>query len=335
MKFTTHPDIKRHPSNPVVSMDNTPYPACLVYNAGVTKFKGPYVMIIRNDMGDMGKKQLKPGPCLGIAFSDDGVEWNVENRFLFPDPEHPLYRAYDPRLTVIEDRLYMCFALGGKYGTSGGIVVTDDLFEWEFLGITAPDNRNMVLFPEKINGNFVRFERPFAGYLRPGDRFDMWISESPDCSFWGNTRLVLGAAHLPWVNEKIGPGAPPVRTDSGWLAFIHGVDLEDGRNWGWGNDWNKRYSGALALFDLEDPSKVIGLSDGPVLVPEPEYAYESEGYRPYVVFPGGMILEESGEVKIYYGSADTSECLATSTIDALLAMIKPAEVESWPAPSLF
>lgn len=80
---------------------------------------------------------------------------------------------------------------------------------------------------------------------------------------------------------------------------------------------------------------MIGLSDGPVLVPEPEYTYESEEYRPFVVFPGGMILEDSGEVKIYYGSANTVECLATSTIDALLAMIKPVEVEPWPAPSLF
>jgi beta-1,4-mannooligosaccharide/beta-1,4-mannosyl-N-acetylglucosamine phosphorylase len=335
MQFKTRPEIKRHSDNPVLSMNDTPYPACLVFNAGVAKFKGRYVMVFRNDMGDMKKKTLSPGPCLGIAFSDDGVDWNVEDRFLFPEPKHPLYRAYDPRLTVIENRLYMCFALGAGYGTCGGIAVTDDLLKWEFLGLTAPDNRNMVLFPEKINDKFVRLERPFAGYLRPGDHFDMWLSESPDCANWGRTRLVLAATDLSWVNDKVGPGAPPVKTDVGWLAIIHAVDQVDGRNWGWSQDWNKRYSGALALLDLEDPSQVIGLSDGPVLVPEPEYDYESDGYRPYVAFPGGMVLEDSGEVKMYYGSADTVECLATAQLDDLLAMINPFEASDWPPRELY
>ena len=334
MLFETRNEIKRHPGNPVLSMRNTPYRGCLVFNAGVAKFQGRYVMVFRNDMGDMKAKKLEPGPCMGIAFSDDGIDWTVENRFLFPEPDHPLYRAYDPRLTVIDGRLYMCFALGG-FGTCGGIAVTDDLVNWECLSITAPDNRNMVLFPEKINGRFVRLERPFAGYLRPGDRFDIWISESEDCVYWGRTRLMLAAADLPWVNEKIGPGAPPVRTKDGWLAIIHGVDVEKGRNWGWSGDWNKRYSGALALLDPNDPSKVIGLSDGPVLVPESQYEYEREGYRPYVIFPGGMVLEDSGEVKIYYGAADTVECLATAFVDDLLAMIKPCETTVWPSPDLF
>ena len=74
------------------------------------------------------------------------------------------------------------------------------------------------------------------------------------------------------------------------------------------------------LLDLDDPSKVIGLSPEPLLAPEAPYEV-SGGMRNNVIFPGGMILEDSGEVKIYYGAADTVECLATASIDDLLALV--------------
>ena len=322
MDMKTHPAIKRHPGNPVLTHKDVPYPAMLVFNAGITKWRGRYIMVFRNDYGDPVAKKIT-GRNLGLAFSDDGIAWKVEPRPIDDRPDHPLRNFYDPRLTVIDDRLYLCFATGLR-GTRGGVAVTDDLKNWEVLNISVPDNRNMVLFPERIDGRLVRLERPFAGYLRPNDRFDMWMSSSPDGRYWGESKLVLTCDQCPWTNDKIGPGAPPVRTPKGWLALTHAVDRDPARKWGWEGNWAKRYTAGVILMDLKDPSKVIAYSRKPVLVPEPQYDYEARGYRDYVIFPGGMVLEPDGGVKIYYGAADTVEALAFCHVDDLLSMCEPA-----------
>lgn len=319
--------VSRHPSNPILSADDVPYHATLVFNAGVCKFQGRYVMVFRNDYGDAAAKRLD-GVSLGLATSDDGVAWEVSPRPLYEDRGHPLWGAYDPRLTVLDGRLYMCFARGassgnGYLGTCGGLAVTDDLERWEVLSVSVPDNRNMVLFPQRFDGRFVRLERPFAGYLRPGDRFDTWISASPDGRYWGDSRPLMTASQVPWVNNKIGPGSPPVRTPKGWLSIYHGVDIDPSRSgWGWSGDWKKRYAAGVMLQDLDDPFKLIGYSRQPVLAPEAPYE-TAGGYRDYTIFPGGFVLEDDGEARIYYGAADTVECLATADVGDLLDLCEP------------
>lgn len=328
--WQTHACITRHAANPVLSAADVPYHATLTFNAGVCKHAGRYVMIFRNDYGDASAKRVD-GCNLGLAFSDDGVAWQVTSAPVNDDPAHPLHRAYDPRLTVLDGRVYLCFArathVSGHqrdHGTCGGVAVTDDFEHWDILHESAPDNRNMVIFPQRVGGNIIRLERPFASYLRPGDRFDMWLSASPDGRYWGDTRLVLTTEQVSWVNNKIGPAAPPVRTSRGWLTLFHGVDIDPSRNgWGWDGNWTKRYSTGIALLDLDDPSKVVGLCPEPILVPEAGFEYETSGYRDHVIFPGGMILEDDGEVKIYYGAADTVECLATADVDDLINLCDP------------
>jgi len=323
INWKTHPCIKRYPANPVLSAKDLPYRSLLVFNAGVIKYQGRYVMMFRNDYGQ--DKKIT-GRNLGLAFSKDGYTWQVEKKPLNEDPDHPLARAYDPRMTVLEGRVYLTFAIS-NHGTCGGVAVTDDFEKWEVLNISVPDNRNMVIFPERIGEKIVRLERPFAGYLRPGDRFDMWLSTSPDGRFWGESKVVLATYQVPWVNNKIGPGAPPVKTEKGWLTVFHGVDIDFTRRWGWEGNWNKRYCAGLALLDLEQPWKVIGLMAEPLLVPEPEIEYEARGYRDFVIFPGGLILEDNGMVRIYYGAADTAEALAEASLEDLLRLTeKPPEI---------
>jgi len=328
--WQTSDRIRRSPQNPILTAGDIPYHATLIFNAGVCKFQGRYVMVFRNDFGDADTKTLE-GKNLGLAFSTDGISWEVASTPINADPAHPLYGCYDPRLTVIEGRVYLCFArghcIGGHKddrGTCGGIAVTDDFENWEVLNVSAPDNRNMVLFPERIDGKLVRLERPFAGYLRPGEPYDIWMSKSPDGRYWGETDLLLTTADISWVNNKIGPAAPPVKTPQGWLTLFHGVDIDPGRKgWGWHGDWTKRYSAGVMLLDLQNPQKIIGICRQPVMVPDPGIPYECSGYRDHVIFPGGMILEDNGEVKIYYGSADTVECLATADVEDLLALCEP------------
>jgi len=312
--------ITRYAKNPVLSKEHVPYPASLVFNAGVTKYQGRYVMIFRNDVVEEWGKPKFLGTNLGLAFSDDGLNWEVQPEPCLEMHDEEILRVYDPRLTVIDGRCYVCLAVDTRHGVRGGVAVTDDFSHFEILSLSLPDNRNMVLFPERINGLYARLERPFPVYSRGGrDRFDIWFSDSPDLRYWGNCQLVLGVEHVPWSNDKIGPGAPPVKTPKGWLTVFHAVDRDNQRGKrGWEERWQKRYSAGIMLLDLERPWEVVGMSKEPLMWPEtPE---EKEGFRNDTIFPGGMILEESGEVKIYYGAGDAVECLATAHVDDLLKL---------------
>jgi beta-1,4-mannooligosaccharide/beta-1,4-mannosyl-N-acetylglucosamine phosphorylase len=208
-----------------------------------------------------------------------------------------------------------------KHGIRGAIAEVDENFEnIKIISASSPDNRNMVLFPEKIGGKYVRLERPFTVYSRGRDRFDLWLSKSPDLVYWGESELVLAVEDVPYANDKIGPAAPPVKTDKGWLTLFHAVDIDQnrGKN-GWEKSWKKRYCAGIMLLDLDDPSKIIGMYKKPLIAPENHYETE-EGFRQQVIFPGGMILEDNGEVKIYYGASDTVECLATANVNDLIAL---------------
>jgi len=315
--------IKRHAANPVLAPQQVPYGPAMVFNAGVTKYAGKYVMVFRNDYGDEATGVVYPSRTtnLGLAFSDDGVRWEVQPAPIWQWCDDEVDRVYDPRLTVIDGKAYMCFATDTKHGLRGGIAVTEDFAKFDVLSLSVPDNRNMVLFPERVGGRFVRLERPMPVYSRGGrDRFDLWLSESPDLVYWGNSSLVLGVEDVPYANDKVGPGAPPVRTKQGWLTTFHAVDLDPsrGKN-GWEPAWKKRYSAGIMLLDLDDPRKVVGQYRGPLLAPEAFYE-TGGGFRNDVIFPGGMILEDDGEVKIYYGAADTVECLATAHVDDLITL---------------
>ncbi len=320
------PIIKRHPANPILSAKDIPYEADCIFNAGFAKYQGKYISVFRNDYG-FGKPKynaLFTGTDLGFAESDDGVNWTVRKTPFFTNAQarelNDIERLYDPRLTVIDGELYMCCAVDTTHGICGGIVKIHDLETMEILSISAPDNRNMALFPEKIGGLYTRFERPMPVYAFGRDKFDMWLSQSPDMKFWGNHSIVIDVSNVPYANDKIGPAAPPVKTEKGWLTTFHAVDIDRtrGKN-GWEEKWQKRYTAGIMLLDLEDPTKVIGMSKEPLIAPEMPYETEG-GFRDHVIFPGGMILEDDGEVKIYYGAADTVECLATANVDDLIKL---------------
>ena len=310
----------RYKNNPILTAKDIPYKATLVFNAGVVKFQGKYIMLFRNDYGYIKGTSFE-GTNIGLAYSDDGYSWEVEPKPCFELQDEEIIRVYDPRITVIEGRCYVCFAVDTKHGIRGGIAVTDDFENFEMLSMTVPDNRNMVLFPERIGGKYVRLERPFPVYSRGGkDRFDIWCSASPDMKYWGDSQLVLAVEEVPFCNDKLGPAAPPIKTEKGWLTTFHSVDIDTsrGKN-GWEDIWQKRYTAGLMLLDLENPSKVIGYTKKPFIVPETDYEL-NEGFRTNVIFPGGMILEDNGEVKIYYGASDTCECLFIADVNELIEL---------------
>ncbi|WP_225919737.1 glycoside hydrolase family 130 protein [Actomonas aquatica] len=330
--------MQRHSQNPVLTARQVPYPATLVFNAGVVYHDGRYVMVFRNDYGRDGDPQFD-GTNIGLAISRDGVNWTVEPQPLFAledvqaafrdvlrhrYPANWVRRIYDPRLTVIDGRIYMCFAIDTGHGISGGVATTEDFKTFQWLSVSAPDSRNMVLFPRKFGGKYVRLERPFPVYMREDpEAFPIWCGESPDLVHWGHHRPVLGPDEVPFANSKIGPAAPPIETERGWLTSFHAVYKDPNlRLEGWEpQGWFKTYHSGLMLLDKDDPSKVIGMAREPLIMPEADY--EVNGFRGSVIFPCGMILEPGGEVKLYYGAADTSVALATAHVDDLLARIEP------------
>ncbi len=316
-----HPsDVIKKLDAPVLTRHDVPYNAALVFNAGVTKFNGKYVMTFRNDYGDFGAHKLT-GTNIGLANSDDGIKWEVAPAPCFALKDDEIQRAYDPRLTVIDGKCYMCFAVDTKHGLRGGFATTEDFEHFDLISMSEPDNRNMVLFPEKIGGNFIRLDRPMPVYSRGHrDTFDIWLSESPDLEFWGKHKLVAGVEDIPFANDKIGPAAPPVKTEKGWLTTFHAVELDTtrGKN-GWEDRWQKIYRAGIMLLDLENPSKVLGICKEPIIECDRDFELK-DGFRQYAIFPGGMILEDSGEVKIYYGASDTVECMASADVNDLIKL---------------
>ncbi|WP_269526331.1 glycoside hydrolase family 130 protein [Coraliomargarita parva] len=331
--------MKKHP-HPILVAEQVPFnadkPKSCVFNAGVAKVNGEYLMVFRNDYQHVQRAQFS-GTNLGLARSPDGIHWTVDPEpiltteiireqwaDLFPARLMPaeIRRVYDPRISIFDDEIVFCLAMDTNHGVVGAIARTSDWKHYECLSITTPDNRNMVLFPEKVNGQYIRLERPFPIYGRgKPEAFEIWSSRSKDLRYWGDTRLVLGSEEVPYSNCKIGPAAPPIKTDKGWLCTIHAVEKVEADLYAWHDNWKKIYHGGLILLDLEDPSKVIGIAKEPLI--RPELPHEVEGFRGSVIFPCGMILEDDGEVKIYYGSADTCVGLATASLDELLDMIEP------------
>lgn len=326
--------IQRCSTNPILQAANIPYPASLIFNAGVAKYQGQYVMLFRNDYCEEGEAawgEFRSGlrkthphfeTSLGFATSKDGISWDVSPKPCWKIKTDEIGRIYDPRITVIDGVAYVCFAMDTRHGIRAGVAKTEDFSSFEILSLSVPDNRNMVLFPEKIGGQYFRLERPCPRSSRGCDRFDIWSGRSSDLRYWGDHELVLGVEDVPFSNDKIGPAAPPIKTKHGWLTTFHAVWQDNSVHYGgWEPQWSKKYLAGMMLLDLENPSKIIGLCKEPLL--EPEALYEKNGFRNHVIFPGGMILEESGEVKIYYGAADAVEALASVHVDDLVALCKP------------
>jgi beta-1,4-mannooligosaccharide/beta-1,4-mannosyl-N-acetylglucosamine phosphorylase len=186
--------ITRH--GPVLRPEDVPWPCHMAYNAGIVKRDGRYAMLFRNIYWN--ERYGKSTRSIGRAFSDDGITWDVDPDFRFK-PEG-ITNPEDPRMTICEGRVYVTFTENSRDGIRGCIAVTDDFENYEILSMSAPDNRNMVLFPEKSrDGRYLRLERPSI----PGAGGKGGGEQDGGC--------IQGPAHgsLPVKDEKDGAGEAP------------------------------------------------------------------------------------------------------------------------------
>jgi predicted GH43/DUF377 family glycosyl hydrolase len=257
-----------------------------------------------------GKVYLTSLSHLRLARSRDGIHFTIDDKpFLFPARMDESYGIEDARITFLEGKYWIIYTAVSEHGPGVSLAVTTDFETVERIGmILPPPNKDVALFPQKINGKYMLLHRPMVSEI---GRPSVWLAESTDGLHWGNHRFVFGGRgqsspellnnKFGWEGGKIGAGPEPILTDEGWLVCYHGADE------------THAYSLALALLDKNDPSKLLDRSDTPLL--RPEFPWEREGFFPNVVFSNGWIQwpdnsDKAGQIWVYYGAADSGVGLA-------------------------
>jgi len=314
--------MRRSTANPILTRldipDLSPHVVDVssVFNPGAIRVDDRYLLLLR--VQTRGRETV-----LMVAESTDGERFSVRPGVVRIEGiealNQTLYHIYDPRLTRIDETIYIMFAADTDDGCRLGVARTEDFERFELVGFGGDgETRNGVLFPEQFNGRFLRLERPnrvqLAGGVTTGA--EIVLAESTDLVNWRTLGPVM-AGRLHYWDELIGAGPPPVKTRAGWLQVYHGIATHFASA--------NIYQAGVVLLDLAEPRRVLARGRDNIL--EPRTSYELTGQVPNVVFPSGMIVDEYDKegyakpeslVRVYYGAADTAVALATTTIEDLL-----------------
>jgi beta-1,4-mannooligosaccharide/beta-1,4-mannosyl-N-acetylglucosamine phosphorylase len=312
--------LKRYSKTPIISPKDivSSHPEMIdvssVFNPGGIQFGNKILLLLR--VQNRGRETLTIK-----ATSDDGAHFSIDDQPIkfsgMDNLDETIFHIYDPRITKIENTYFVMAAMDVVGKCLLGLFKTEDFSSLEFLGIKGEgDNRNGVLFPEKINGKYASFDRPNKSLLEGGVTTGnaIWYSESDDLKKWDSKQLVM-RGRLHYWDENIGAGPPPVKTHKGWLMVYHGISMH----------YQPISQAGVVLLDLAEPWKVI--SRGRYNILEPREIWEMAGQVPNVVFPTGLIVDSmddsgftnpSSNIKLYYGAADTHIGLATSTVQELI-----------------
>ena len=308
---------ERHPANPILTAEDWPYPVNAVFNPAAAIVDGKTVLLARVE-------DRRGISHLTVARSANGVsDWSIDPEpLLSPSGAASEEWGFEDARVVWVDELDRWVITCTAYGPPGPAVflaTTEDFTSVERRGIIRqPDDKNAALLPNRIEGRWVLFHRPKTQY--EGGHGEIALSRSNDLVNFSAREKVLGPREGAWWDSlRIGLGPPPLRTDDGWLLVYHGVKLTVA---------GEIYRVGLALLDLKEPTRV--LSRLPSWVLAPTAPYERTGDVPNVVFPCGLIHDEaSDELRLYYGAADSSICLATARLrDVLDALRDPSSISS-------
>lgn len=248
-----------------------------------------------------------------LARSTDGKTFHVGAQPVFSAGSSlEAFGVEDARITEIDGTFWVNYTAVSSAGIATALASSPDLVHFERHGVIfSPPNRDVTIFPEKIGGRYVALHRPMPeGIGRPA----IWLASSADLLSWGDHRYLAGARSGMWDDLKIGGGAVPFRvrvpgaSENAWLAIYHGVTASP-----------LTYSLGALLLDGNDPSRILGRSNAPILAPE--LPYEREGFFGNVVFTCGVIGPERGgdAVRVYYGASDGVTCAADLPLSDILA----------------
>jgi len=297
---------RRVRNQPILTPDHMPFKASAVLNPGVVSYGNEVLLLVRVE-DRRGLSQIR------VARSRNGVDhWRVDDRpLLEPDlPGYPLeeWGCEDARVSQIGDNLWIiAYTASSSYGPTVALATTSDFVTVNRLGaVLSPLNKDAAVFPQQFGDQWVMLHRPVAG----GQEHIWYVCAHNDLVHWSLPGVVIPERGGPWWDGlKIGVGAPPIRTDDGWLLIYHGVK-EIARA--------LVYRLGLALLDLEDPVKLIRRASEWVFAPELEF--ERHGLASNVVYTCG-VLEQGDEIWMYYGAADTCIGLAIAKKADLLGFV--------------
>lgn len=288
-----------------------------VLNAGAILFEGKYTVVARVEGAD--RKSF-----FAVAQSPNGIDnWRFwPEPVTMPDGNNaPATNIYDMRLTRHEDGyIYGIFCVERHDETkpfdtsaataAAGIARTKDLIHWERLDDLKSlcQQRNVVLHPEFVDGQYALYTRPQDGFIETGKGGGIGWTLTPDITHAEvrDERIIYPRAYHTVYEVKNGEGPAPIKTAKGWLHLAHGVRATAS---------GLRYVLYMYMTALDDPTRIIARPGGWFLVPE---GYEYIGDVMNVAFSNGWIADEDGKVFIYYASADTRLHVATTTVDQLL-----------------
>jgi predicted GH43/DUF377 family glycosyl hydrolase len=302
--------LKRFKQNPILSVDNWPYPINSVFNPAATILKDGTTLLLCRVEDRSGLSHL----C--AARSANGIDnWIIDSKpTLMPDPDNfpeEIWGIEDPRITFVPElsKYAVVYTAYTRDGPGVALAFTEDFNKFERFGvIMQPEDKDAALLPHRIGDNWALIHRPVSS-----DRAHIWISYSPDLRHWGSHKLIMEARHGGWWDAtKIGLSPPLIETSEGWLMIYHGVKQ---------NSSGCIYRLGLALFDLNQPEICLKRSNDWMFGPQEEY--EIKGDVNKVVFPCGSTTASDGDtINVYYGAADMCIALATGSIKELLQWLE-------------
>lgn len=256
----------RYSNNPIIKINDIPYPANTVFNCGAVLINGETILLMRVE-------DLRGISHLTVARSKDGIKnWEIDTKpTIVPDPinfPEEIWGIEDPRITYLSELkkyaiTYTAYSHGGPLVS---LAMTEDFKTFEKYGaVLPPEDKDTALFPVKFGNRWAMLHRPIIS--TPYSAAHIWISFSPDLIHWGEHRILIKAREGAWWDaNKIGLSPPPIQIPEGWLVLYHGVKKTAG---------GAIYRLGLVLLDLNDPTKVLRRSDEWIFGPR-EY-YEREG----------------------------------------------------------
>jgi predicted GH43/DUF377 family glycosyl hydrolase len=210
-----------------------------------------------------------------------------------PEGRYEEYGVEDARITPLDGLYYITYVAVSRHGAATALASTVDFKSFQRHGIIfCPENKDVMLFPERVAGQYVALHRPNGS--TPFTRPQIWLARSPDLVRWGDHRFLYGGSR-PWETGRVGGGTPPIATDNGWLEIYHG-NLRPSYVGEVG-----AYFGAAMLLDKEDPARILRIGREPILTPTLDF--EREGFVANVVFPTSALNDED-RLLVYYGASD-------------------------------
>ncbi|MHC4915706.1 MAG: glycoside hydrolase family 130 protein [Planctomycetota bacterium] len=292
--------LMRFEGNPIICMDDLDFQCLDVRNAGVARLGGEVILLVTIE-------HLSGMQCLFRARQAGRRHWRLDPEPLMTPSDDPRYRQHeregimDPRITFLEGYYYIFYLAYGKHGYRLGLARTADFESVERLGLVSePDTKGGALFSEKVKGRYARVERP-------GEGRSVWVSYSDDLVHWGGTDRIISPRDGYWDYHWVGPGAPPMAVDEGWLLIYYGAKQTSA---------GPIYRLGAVLLDREEPTHVVGRTNIPIL--SPRERYERIGDLTNIVFTCGALLEDDGTVTVYYGAADSCICVGTTTAEEIV-----------------